>query len=199
MESFWDTQFLGNRFENWAIVLAITLGGLLVIRMAKFHFLKKIRLWAEKTSTNFDDFIISQMERAVLPYLTIFCVYIGLQWLDHTPWPSVIKVAMVMVSTYYLLKIISATLQYIILSYLKIQEDGETKQKQARGLLIIMKVIVWISGALFLLDNFGYDITTIIAGLGIGGIAIALAAQTILGDLFSYFVTSVALFIIKVL
>ena len=40
----------------------------------------------------------------------------------------------------------------------------------------------------FLLDNLGRDVTTIIAGLGVGGIAIALAAQTILGDLFSYFV-----------
>lgn len=188
MENFWDSQFLGNRIENWAIVLAITLGGLFVIRISKFLFLKKIRLWAEKTSTHLDDFILSQIEKAVLPYLTIFCFYVGLLWLDHTPWPSVIRVAMVIISTFYLLKVISASLQYIILSYLKMQEDGETKQKQAKGLLIIMKVIVWISGILFLLANFGYDITTIIAGLGIGGIAIALAAQTILGDLFSYFV-----------
>ena len=43
-------------------------------------------------------------------------------------------------------------------------------------------------GIVFLLDNLGYNVTTIIAGLGIGGIAIALAAQAILGDLFSYFV-----------
>ena len=40
----------------------------------------------------------------------------------------------------------------------------------------------------FLFANLGYDVTAIIAGLGIGGIAIALAAQNILGDLFNYFV-----------
>lgn len=39
-----------------------------------------------------------------------------------------------------------------------------------------------------LLDNLGYNVTTIIAGLGVGGIAIALAAQNILSDLFSYLV-----------
>ena len=38
------------------------------------------------------------------------------------------------------------------------------------------------------MDNLGFDISAVIAGLGIGGIAIALAAQAILGDLFSYFV-----------
>jgi small-conductance mechanosensitive channel len=44
------------------------------------------------------------------------------------------------------------------------------------------------SGILILVENLGYNITTIITGLGIGGIAIALAAQNILTDLFSYFV-----------
>ena len=41
---------------------------------------------------------------------------------------------------------------------------------------------------LFLIDNLGYDITTLVAGLGIGCIAIALASQAILSDLFSYLV-----------
>ena len=39
-----------------------------------------------------------------------------------------------------------------------------------------------------MLDNLGFRITTVVAGLGIGGIALALAAQAILGDLFGYFV-----------
>jgi small-conductance mechanosensitive channel len=45
-----------------------------------------------------------------------------------------------------------------------------------------------VLGLVFLLDNLGFEISAVIAGLGIGGIAIALAAQAILGDLFSYFV-----------
>ena len=40
----------------------------------------------------------------------------------------------------------------------------------------------------FLVNNLGYNVTTIITVLGIGGIAVALAAQTVLGDFFSYFV-----------
>ena len=50
-----------------------------------------------------------------------------------------------------------------------------------------MNALVWIIGILFLLDNLGFRISTVVAGLGIGGIAIALAAQAILGDLFGYF------------
>ncbi|MEX2008444.1 MAG: mechanosensitive ion channel family protein [Candidatus Spechtbacterales bacterium] len=46
---------------------------------------------------------------------------------------------------------------------------------------------LWVLGILFVLQNFGLNVTSIIAGLGIGGIAIALAAQNILSDLFSSF------------
>jgi small-conductance mechanosensitive channel len=53
---------------------------------------------------------------------------------------------------------------------------------------LLLNIFIWGIGALFLFDNLGYDVTAIIAGLGIGGIAIALAAQNILGDLFNYFV-----------
>jgi small-conductance mechanosensitive channel len=54
--------------------------------------------------------------------------------------------------------------------------------------MLLVNAIIWIIGILFLFDNMGYNVTTIIAGLGIGGIAVALAAQNILGDLFNYFV-----------
>jgi len=46
---------------------------------------------------------------------------------------------------------------------------------------------VWGLATVVLLDNLGFRINTVIAGLGIGGIAVALAAQNVLGDLFAYF------------
>ena len=69
----------------------------------------------------------------------------------------------------------------------KKQEPLE-RTAQLTGILIVIKALVWIVGILMLIENLGYNITTIITGLGIGGIAIALAAQNILTDLFSYFV-----------
>jgi small-conductance mechanosensitive channel len=68
------------------------------------------------------------------------------------------------------------------------REHGEEKVKQLGGLMMIINAIIWFVGLVFLLSNWGIEVTPIIAGLGIGGIAVALAAQNILGDLFSYFV-----------
>ena len=52
---------------------------------------------------------------------------------------------------------------------------------------VVANVFLWIMAALFLLSNFGFNITTLITGVGIGGMALALASQTLLGDLFNYF------------
>jgi small-conductance mechanosensitive channel len=76
----------------------------------------------------------------------------------------------------------------LLTSYVRRQHNGEEKVRQIGGLMLIINIVVWAVGIIFLFDNMGYDVTTVIAGLGIGGIAVALAAQNILGDLFNYFV-----------
>jgi len=57
-----------------------------------------------------------------------------------------------------------------------------------RGIETFLKITIWTIAVIVLLDNFGIEVSALVAGLGIGGIAIALAAQNILGDLFSYFI-----------
>jgi small-conductance mechanosensitive channel len=49
----------------------------------------------------------------------------------------------------------------------------------------LLRFVVWAAVFLLLLDNLGVNVTTLIAGLGVGGIAVALAAQNVLGDLFA--------------
>ncbi|MFC1599390.1 mechanosensitive ion channel family protein, partial [Candidatus Omnitrophota bacterium] len=53
--------------------------------------------------------------------------------------------------------------------------------------LSVSKFLIWGLAIIFFLDNLGFKVSTVIAGLGIGGVAVALAAQAVLGDLFSYF------------
>ncbi len=49
----------------------------------------------------------------------------------------------------------------------------------------LMRMAIWVVIVLLVLDNLGIDVTALIAGLGIGGIAVALASQNILSDLFA--------------
>src|SRR5690606_11357016 len=68
------------------------------------------------------------------------------------------------------------------------ERGGEVKGKQLYGIMLIINVVIWTEGILLLLDIWGKDATAIIASLGIGGIAIALAAQHIVADIFNYVV-----------
>ncbi|MDP4622714.1 MAG: mechanosensitive ion channel family protein, partial [Hydrogenophaga sp.] len=55
-----------------------------------------------------------------------------------------------------------------------------------RGLLSFLgKLLLWVVVVLLALDNLGLNITALVASLGIGGVAVALAVQNILGDLFA--------------
>jgi small-conductance mechanosensitive channel len=56
----------------------------------------------------------------------------------------------------------------------------------AKALLPVLQVMIWVLGLIFFLDNAGVKISAVVTGLGIGGVAVALAAQSVLGDLFSH-------------
>ena len=129
------------------------------------------------------------MEKFALPALTFVIIYIGINYLELSEKANqVIRIAVAVIITYFVLRLISTTALHGLQSYVRRQEHGEDKIKQLGGIMLLLNILIWVIGIIFLFDNLGYNVGTIIAGLGIGGIAIALAAQNILGDLFNYFV-----------
>jgi small-conductance mechanosensitive channel len=189
MNEFLTEVYWGNTGKSWLWALGTLIVCFIAARIFKRVLLQYLKKWAAKTETQLDDFLLDVVAKWVLPLLYIGSVYLAVNTLTlTTKVEHVIRVAILFVTTYYMLRIISALVQQMIYAFIKRQENSETKEKQAKGLMIIINVVVWAIGILFLFDNLGYNITTLITGLGIGGIAIALAAQAVLGDLFSYFV-----------
>jgi small-conductance mechanosensitive channel len=190
MNNFWQQIYFCNSIQDWVIAVGWVIVGFFILRLVRKTVLIRLKKWAAKTETTIDDLLIAGIQRSVLPMLYILILYSALNFLTipdkitHKI-TSVIWVAVM----FFILRIITSSVKYFIFAALQEKKEGsEARQKQARGLVIILSVTIWVLGFIFLLDNLGYNIGTLIAGLGIGGIAIALAAQTILGDLFSYFV-----------
>ncbi|MBK0378920.1 mechanosensitive ion channel family protein [Mucilaginibacter segetis] len=189
MNQTFDSIFLGNTLLAWGISILIFIGCIILIKVFKGVGLSQLKKWAARTTTTIDDFLIETIEKSVVPLLYIAAFYFAVNTLIiPASITRILHVAFLFVATYFVLGIITSFIKHFVFSFIKTQDDAEIKQKQARGLLIILNVVVWIMGFIFIINNLGYDVTTLITGLGIGGIAIALAAQTILGDLFSYFV-----------
>lgn len=182
-------EYYGNTVHNYAIALAIIIGGILFVRIFRSRLLSQIKKWTEKTETKLDDYIIRGIEKFGLPILVFVAIYSGLSYLTFSEKvDKFIDNAMIVVITLYVIRLLSSFIRLTLESFISKQEGGLEKLKQLNGIMLIVNAIIWAVGLLFLFDNLGYNVTTIIAGLGIGGIAIALAAQNILGDLFNYFV-----------
>lgn len=189
MHSYFHKVFLDNTIQDWLIALGILAGTFLIVAVAGRALMRKLHKIAQRTESQYDDIVLLAVEKFIFPFLYIGGFYLALSYLTLTPRLNKgIHFTLLLLYTYFVLRIITAIMQYMVTSFLRRQEGGDQKQKQARGLLTVVKFFVWAIGFVFALDNLGINVSTIIAGLGVGGIAIALAAQAVLGDLFSYFI-----------
>jgi small-conductance mechanosensitive channel len=189
MDDILSRVYFDNTIQEYLVALGIIVGGLLLLQLFRKIILTRVKKWAETTESTIDNFAVRALEKFALPALNFFIVYVGINYLELSEKTTkVIKVVVALLITFFLLRLISSIALHGLQSYVRRQEHGEEKVKQLGGIMLIMNAVIWIIGIIFLFDNLGYNVGTIIAGLGIGGIAIALAAQNILGDLFNYFV-----------
>jgi small-conductance mechanosensitive channel len=189
MEELLSKTYFNNTVQDYLIATGIIIGGIVILRIFKRVIIKRMYAWSKRTETQFDDVITEALERFGLPLMNFVILYWGLNYLTLSVKASrIIEIAVGVVITFFILRLISTFIKIILHSHVRKQEGGEEKIKQLGGVMIIFNIVIWLVGGLALFQNLGYDVTTIIAGLGIGGIAIALAAQNILGDLFNYFV-----------
>jgi small-conductance mechanosensitive channel len=182
-------EYFGNSLMDYLIAAGIIVVGVILVRIFRTIFIRRLQRWTEQTETKADDFIVQGIKRFGVPALYYFVIYNGINYLTLSlKAQRILEVATAVVVTFLLLRLLSSTILLLLQNHIRKQEHGEEKINQLGGLMIVINIVIWIIGLVFLVDNLGYDVTTIVAGLGIGGIAVALAAQNILGDLFNYFV-----------
>jgi small-conductance mechanosensitive channel len=189
MKEFLSQTFWGNSVQSYLIAVGILIVGFVIIKVFKAIVLFRMKKWAEKTETALDDLLIKGIERSIVPLLYLGVLYAAVTSLTLNPHiEKIVNVASLVIITFIIVRFISSTIMFTLTYFIKKQERGEEKARQLRGMTVLINIFVWTIGIVFLMDNLGFNISAVVAGLGIGGIAIALAAQAILGDLFSYFV-----------
>lgn len=189
MKEFLNQTYFGNTIEAYLVTLGIFIGGVILVKIVEKIVLFRLKKWAEKTETTLDDFLIKRIEKSIVPllYFGVFYIAITSLTLDAKA-KNIIDIASLVILTFFIVRFISSTIMFTLSYFIKKQERGEEKARQLRGMTVLINIFVWVIGIVFLMENLGFDISAVVAGLGIGGIAIALAAREILGDLFSYFV-----------
>ena len=189
IEDILQREIYHNRISEYLVCLAILAGGILAARVVESLVLRRLKSLADKTSTTWDDFLVDRIRRTGIPLAYLGIVQAALRVLTLTPRAErFIDMAGIVLLTLLGIVFTVALVRYGFEEYMRKRGEDPSRDRALKGVISIANALVWITGALFLFDNLGFRISTVIAGLGIGGIAIALAAQAILGDLFGYFV-----------
>lgn len=161
-----------------------------LLRMVVLRQVKKL---ATKTKGEFDDVIVSSIENIRVWVYTIVALYASVQFFAL---PEIVE--RIFAGVFYftvvwqVIEIISCFVDFMTSHYLEKDEDGDgiidpNSATASNMVTLLARIVLWSLGTLLVLSNIGIEVTSLIAGLGIGGVAVAFALQGVLGDLFASF------------
>jgi small-conductance mechanosensitive channel len=188
IDSFLQQEFFGNTFFSYLIFLVIILLGFIAIKAGSVIFFKRLRLWAERTEKKVYDFLFRTIERNIFPLLYYGLFYLAVKELvlNRSLSRCIDILGLIFLTVFSARFLLEIILFYIKKSWEKKEPDPSRKQTLDL-IFILIKVSVWGIAVIIFLDNLGFKISTLLAGLGVGGVAIAFASQAILKDIFNYF------------
>jgi MscS family membrane protein len=194
---FLKIQLWGNELWKYLFSLIYIFLAFYVSKFLDYLTRVWLKKWAEKTTTKFDDLVLDLLNGPVKVVAFMIFLHIGLQVFD---WPEtadriltkLFTIVIAITLTYMVLKFVD-----LLMGYWRQRVEGQDDQAFNQQLFPIvrktLKVFVIVVALLTTLNNIGVDVTAAIASLSIGGLAVGLAAQDTLANLFG----AVAIFLDK--
>lgn len=176
-------SFGGNTGAEYITAFFLFLGLFLAFRFFRLILLVQIRAACTKTKNFWDERITISFEHISKWFWRYMAFYCALQTLALPEWLSVgANILLVLFIAIEGTRFFQNVLEISLLDAASLS-NFTTMQ----GVVLILKIILWVTVFLLVLSNFGINISALATSLGIGGIAIALAVQNILADLFASF------------
>jgi small-conductance mechanosensitive channel len=184
-----EKNLYNNTVKEWLIALSILLVVFFLAGIMKRLIYGQLNKIASRTDTVWDD-LAAELINRIKPFflLTIAC-YFGSLSLSVPE--TIADIISKLVAIVILIQL--AILGTHIISFWVDRQKKQKKELDAAAVTtftavgFIIRIILWSIILLIALDNLGVDVTALITGLGISGVAVALAVQNILGDLFASF------------
>lgn len=190
MLQFMNNIYFGNSLTTYLVFLLILGVGILAVRLMGMFLLKQLSVWAKKTGTTVYERLSKSIEKWLMPaaYFVIFYLVSQILTLPSTI-QKIVSTTVIAFSMLLGAIFISSICVFAFEKFWEKREGGsEGENRLAANLIIgVIRTIIWGIAVILFLENIGVEINSLIAGLGIGGLAIAFAAQEIISDIFCYF------------
>ena len=182
-------EIFGNPIENWLIAIGILVGSFVFVRILYWVFSNIFQKITSKTTNSLDDTLLRTLQKPITFLVIVSAYFYSVKFLHFSlnTESILLNIAYIFIAlgiTSIISRIIDAVISEVILP---ISEKSETSFDNHLIPVIqkAVRAIIWSLGVVIGLDNIGFDITAMIAGLGIGGLALALAAQDSVKNIFA--------------
>jgi small-conductance mechanosensitive channel len=184
---FFDTVIAGNSLATWGVALATACVAIIVFLLVRRVAVSRLRALSARTSTRADDVAAEVIEKTRTWFLVVVGANLGAATLALTSaWSGRVRAVFVIACFAQLGLWASAAARTLLENYRRDKLESDRGAASMVGAVqFVVLVALWSVVSLLALSNLGVDITALVAGLGVGGIAVALAVQNVLGDLFA--------------
>lgn len=180
-----ERRFYGNSLREWAIAIGAAVGLFLFLKLFQAVLVSRLRKLTEKYSTDTGAMVVEAIASVRLWFLLILSLFAGSLLLALPPKTTSILNTITIVAVLLQAAIMgNSLLTLVVATYTqrKLTTDAASVTT-VTSLGFLGRLALWTIVVLLMLQNLGINVTALVTGLGIGGIAVALAAQNILGDL----------------
>jgi len=181
-----DVMFFNNTVLAWLTALGVAAGVTLALYLTKTVVVHRLAALAERTETKLDDIAVAALQSTKKIVMLIMGLYAGCKLLVLPDTVQIFATRAAIVTGLIQAAIWgNNALRAWLTQYYDNRATEPGRATSAAAVGFITRMVLWIVILLMILDNLGVNITTLVASLGIGGVAVALAVQNILGDLFA--------------
>jgi len=182
-----NQTFWGNTVQDWLIALAVAAAVQVTVYVVLRFALARLTVFAARTASDVDDLIAELLEKTKFLVVALVSIWAGSLYLELPETADevlghILVIGVILQAAYWANGLITYGLRH----YRRTQLDDDPGMVTALGAIgFIVRVGVLSVFLLMALANLGIEIGPLIASLGVGGLAVALALQTVLGDLFA--------------
>jgi small-conductance mechanosensitive channel len=178
---------LGNTLADWLLALGIALSVFVLLSIVKRITFHRVRAWVKRTRTDLDDLVVDLFGRTWYLLLVTISVYVGSLVLKRPGIEAGLRAVLAILLLAQIAVWGAGAIRYAASRRLQTQsEEDPNAPATINALSFVARLALWIVALILALDNIpGLEMDTLVAGLGITGIAVALSVQTVLRDLFA--------------
>ncbi len=176
-----------NDYLNFLFILILSI---VIIRFFKFVIVKRLKELAKKTESKIDDIAIDIIDKIHWTFFVLLALFIAINFIYIPEFIiTILNYLTVIYLVYYAIKMVHILIDYYTDSLIKKKQkyDKELDVTVIHVMNKFLKYFLWVIVVIVALDNLKINVSALITGLGIGGIAVALALQNVLGDMFASF------------